>query len=177
MLEGAAPSAPIFPARQRRGGLFKNVARLHPAKIGRHGGRPSSIPTNAARKRLSKTLEGDAPSAPIFPACQRGLVGWNEAGLRPAKVGRHGGRPCSITTNAARKRLSKTLEGDAPSAPIFPACQRGLVGWMGAGLRPAKVGRHGGRPSSERNAYGLPALRLRLQARHPFGSFILQTSS
>ena len=39
------------------------------------------------------------------------------------------------------------LEGDAPSAPIFPARQRGLVSLMGAGLRPARVGRHGGRPS------------------------------
>ena len=78
---------------------------------------------------------------------------------------------------AVRRRLSKTLEGDAPSVPIFPARQRGLVSRMGAGLRHAKVGRHGGRPSNERNAFGLPALRLRLQARHPFGSFILQTSS
>jgi hypothetical protein len=31
----------------------------------------------------------------------------------------------------------------------FPARQRGLVGRMGAGLRPAKVGRHGGRPSKK----------------------------
>jgi hypothetical protein len=37
-----------------------------------------------ARERLSKTLEGDALSAPIIPARQRGLVGQNEAGLRPA---------------------------------------------------------------------------------------------
>ncbi len=43
-----------------------------------------------------ENLEGDAPSAPIFPARQRGFVGRNEAGLRPAKVGRHGGRPSNI---------------------------------------------------------------------------------
>ena len=68
------------------------------------------------------------------------------------------------------------LEGDAPSAPIFLARQRGLVGRMEAGLRPAEVGRHGGRPSKTPAASGLPALRLRLQARHPFGFFFLHPS-
>jgi hypothetical protein len=74
-----------FPAYRGGGGLFKNGARLSLAKIRRHGGRPSSIPTKTARKRLSKTLEGDAPSAPIFPARQRGLVGWAGAGFAPRK--------------------------------------------------------------------------------------------
>ena len=68
------------------------------------------------------------------------------------------------------------LEGDAPSAPIFPARQRGFIGGMGAGPRPAKIGRHGGPPSKATAASGLPALRLRLQARQPFGSFFLHPS-
>ena len=50
--------------------------------------------------------------------------------------------------------FGENLEGDAPSAPIIPARQRGFVGRMGAGLRPARVGRHGGRPSKGTAASG-----------------------
>jgi hypothetical protein len=42
-----------------------------------------------------------------------------------------------------------SLEGDASSAPVFPARQRGIVCGNGAGLRLAKMGRHGGRPSEK----------------------------
>ena len=49
-------------------------------------------------------LEGDAPSAPTFPARQRGFIGGMGAGLRPAEVGRHGGRPSSFVTSAAREQ-------------------------------------------------------------------------
>ena len=48
---------------------------------------------------------------PIFPARQRGLVAWMGAGLRTAEVGRHGGRPSSFTTCAARQRPAKPLGG------------------------------------------------------------------
>ena len=49
-------------------------------------------------------LEGDAPSAPTSPVRQRGFVGDMGAGLRPAEVGRHGGRPSSFVTSAAREQ-------------------------------------------------------------------------
>ena len=65
-------------------------------------------------------LEGDAPSAPIFPARQRGLLGWMGAGLRPAEVGRHGGHPSSFTTSAARERLSKSPGGRCSVGAHFP---------------------------------------------------------
>jgi len=82
------------------------------------------------------------------------LIGMG-AGLRSARIGRHGGRPSEkFPTDAARERLSKPLEGGAPSAPIFPARQRGLVSRMGAGLRSARIGRHGGRPSKGTAASG-----------------------
>ena len=74
--------------------LIRMGARLCLAEMGRHGGRPSKA--NAARTRLSKSLEGDALSAPIFPAHQRGLVCTNGAGLRPERIGRHGGRPSNF---------------------------------------------------------------------------------
>ena len=64
------------------------------------------------------------------------------AGLRPAEVGRHGGRPSSMSTSVGRQRPAKPLEGDAPSAPTSPARQRGFLSRMGAGLRSAKIGRH-----------------------------------
>ena len=51
-----------------------------------------------------ETLEGDAPLAPTFPARQRGLVGLMGAGLRPVRVGRHGGHPSSFITSAAREQ-------------------------------------------------------------------------
>ena len=142
------------------GAVLKETHRgqSRPEQIGRHGGRPSSFITNAARQRPAKTLGGRCSvgahfsRAPARPY-QMGAV------LRPARVGRHGLRLVDFTP---RKEvippvLSRTrrgsaqrnpLEGDAPSAPTFPARQRGFVGDMGAGLRPAEVGRHGGRPSS-----------------------------
>ena len=53
-------------------------------------------PPRAARTRLSKSLEGDAQSVPIFPAHQRGPICGNEEGLCPARIGRHGGRPSNF---------------------------------------------------------------------------------
>ena len=70
-----------------------------------------------ADRRRSKPLEGDAPSVPTSPARQRGFFSRMGAGLRPAKIGRHGGHPSSFITNAARERPANPLEGDAPSAP------------------------------------------------------------
>jgi len=64
----------------------------------------------------------------MFPARQRGLVDRNGAGLRLVRIGRHGGRPSEkFPTDAAREPPSKSLEGAAPSAPIFPARPQGLV--------------------------------------------------
>jgi len=66
----------------------------------------------------SKTLEGDALSAPIFPARLRGLVLRNGAGLRPARIERHGGRPSRNLMERSAEAPSKTLEGSALSAPM-----------------------------------------------------------
>ena len=166
-LEGDAPSAPITPARQRSL-VFPIRARLRLAKMGRHGAviPPKFFPRDAARERPSKPLEGDAPSAPIFAARQRGLVDRNGAGLRHAKIERHGGRPSEkFPTEAAREHPSKPLEGAAPSTPMFPARQRGLVGRMGAGLRSARIGRHGGRPSKGTAASGWLISRIASDAK------------
>ena len=82
-----------------------------------------------ADRRRSKPLEGDAPSVPTSPARQRGFFSRMGAGLRPAKIGRHGGHPSSFITNAARERPSKTLGGRcsvgahfsrAPARPCQP---------------------------------------------------------
>ena len=93
-MEGAAPSAPWFSAQawtlligMRRGFAPQksdDTEVVPPIYYERGAGAPI------------ENLEGDAPSAPIFPARQRGFVGRNEAGLRPARVGRHGGRPSNI---------------------------------------------------------------------------------
>ena len=170
--------------RQRRGfpragadPFDRNGAGLRPARVGRHGGRPSNIPRTRRGSAYRKPWRAMLRQRPFFPRASVALSDGMGAGLRPAEVGRHGGRPSSFITNAARQRLSKTLEGDAPSAPIFPARQRGFVGRNGAGPRPAKIGRHGGRPSKATAASGLPALRLRLQARQPSGFFFLHPSS
>ena len=47
------------------------------------------------------------------------------------------------------------MEGAAPSAPWFAARKRDLVDRNGAGLRSAKVGRHGGHPSTKLQAIAL----------------------
>ena len=52
---------------------------------------------------------------PLFPRASAALSAEMGAGLRPAEVGRHGGRPSSFITNAARERPSKPLVGDAKS--------------------------------------------------------------
>ena len=81
-------------------------------------------------------LEGDAPSAPIFPARQRGIVRRMGAGLRPARVGRHGGRPSSFITSAARERPSKLWRAMLRRRPFFPRASAALSAGWGRGCAP-----------------------------------------
>ena len=129
-------SAVIFP-RANAGRVFQEWGR---GCAPRESDDTAVVPPVSPRARRGSAkrnpLEGDAPSEPIFPARQRGSVGRMGAGLRPAEVGRHGGRPSSFTTSAARKRQAPPLEGDAPSAPIIPARPRGFRDGRGRGCAP-----------------------------------------
>jgi len=84
---------------------------------------------------------------PFFPRASAALSAGMGRGCAPQESDDTAVVPPK-SPQATRTRLSKSLEGDAPSAPIFPARQRGLVCTNGAGLRLAKIGRHGGRPSN-----------------------------
>lgn len=64
------------------------------------------------------------------------------------------------TLQTPRAAFETLLEGRPPCRPIIPARLRGLVCRKGAGLRPARMGRHGSRPSKVADS-DLPALRLR----------------
>ena len=106
-------------------------------------------------------LEGGAPSAPIFPARQRGFVGDMGAGLRPAKIGRHGGRPSSFITSSARER--RPLSTGYPQSYLRAAQGFGLCPlFSGAGRRPVRevAPRQGSLP--ELRARRKPMLLLRL---------------
>ncbi len=76
--------------------------------------------------------------APIFPAREPDLVLWNGAGLRPARVGRHGGRPSTIPTNAARERPSKPWRAMLRRRPFFPRASAALSDGMRRGCAPHK---------------------------------------
>ena len=147
LLEGAAPSAPTFPARQR--GLVIEIDwPIEREKVGRHGGRPSSFITNAARQRLSKTWRAMLRRRPLFPRASVALSdGWGRGCAQRESDDTEVVPPVLLRARRV-SAYRNPLEGDAPSAPTSPARQRGFVGGMGAGLRPAEVGRHGGRPSS-----------------------------
>ena len=116
-------------ARSRRcSGLAKGLLG-HPVEKGRKlrgkvaicGGKSGSGGSGHKVKRLAVSrrnsfselviVEGRCSVGAHFPARQRGLVGRMKAGLRPAEVGRHGGRPSSFITSAARQRPSKSLGG------------------------------------------------------------------
>ena len=59
-----------------------------------------------------------------------------KAGLRPAEVGRHGGRPSSFITSAARRRPAKPLGGRCSVGAHFPVRQRGPARSDGGGAAP-----------------------------------------
>ena len=83
-------------------------------------------------------LEGDAPSAPTSPARQRGFIGGMGAGLRPAEVGRHGGRPSSFVTSAARERPAKSPGGRCSVGAHFSRAPARLCQMDGCGAAPRR---------------------------------------
>ena len=103
LLEGAAPSAPTFPARQRS--LVIEIDwPIEREKVGRHGGHPSSFITNAARQRLSKTWRAMLRRRPLFPRASAALSdGWGR-GCAPRE---------SDDTEVVPPVLSRTRRGSA----------------------------------------------------------------
>ena len=83
LLEGAAPSAPTFPARQRS--LVIEIDwPIEREKVGRHGGHPSSFITNAARQR--RPLSTGYPPGYLRAAQGFGLCPlFSGAGRRPVR--------------------------------------------------------------------------------------------
>ena len=102
----------------------------------RGAGAPVEIPWRAMLRRR-----------PFFPRDSAALSFGMGRGCAPRKSDDTEVVPPVLPRARRGSAPRNPLEGDAPSAPIFPARQRGLVRRMGAGLRPAKIGRHGGRPS------------------------------
>ena len=124
-------------------------AGLRPAEVGRHGGRPSSFTTNAARQRPAKSLGGRCSVGAHF----------SRAPARPSRLDGGGAAPRrNRTTRRSSLQFHHKRGAGAPleipwravlrRRPLFPRDDAALSAGLGAGLRPARVGRHGGRPSS-----------------------------
>ena len=131
--------------RQRRGfpragadPFDRNGAGLRPARVGRHGGRPSNIPRTRRGSAYRKPWRAMLRQRPFFPRASVALSDGMGAGLRPAEVGRHGGRPSSFITSAARQRPAKSLGGRCSVGAHFSRAPARLYRRDGGGAAPRR---------------------------------------